>query len=29
MSNHRAFIKSIFEALAMTWESGCKTNTAG
>lgn len=29
MSNQSAFIKDIFEALAMTWESGCKTNTTG
>lgn len=29
MSNQSAFIKGIFEAPAMTWESGCKINTAG
>lgn len=29
MSDHRAFIKGIFEALALTWESGCKTNITG
>lgn len=29
MSNRSAFIKSIFGAVAVTLESGRKTNTAG
>lgn len=29
MSNRAACIKDVFEAAALTWESGRKTNTAG